>query len=61
MLYGFGGGPEPITAANTLSQAGFTKVNVLMGGVFGLRWTAANKKGQAALKDWVVDVPEVNW
>jgi Rhodanese-related sulfurtransferase len=61
VLYGFSSSPEVFTAANTLEQNGFTKIHILMGGIFNLRWTAANRKGQGGLKEWVVEVPEVNW
>jgi rhodanese-related sulfurtransferase len=61
ILYAFSTSPEVFAAAQALQQQGFTKVNVLLGGVFNLRWTAANRKGMSPLKDFVVDVPEINW
>ncbi len=61
VIYGFGSGPEIYATANTLQQNGFSKITIITGGLFNLRWTAANRKGQAGLKEWVVDVPEINW
>jgi rhodanese-related sulfurtransferase len=61
VIYSFGSSQEVFAAANTLQQQGFKKVKVMIGGLFNLRWTAANKKGQAYLKDFVTDVPEANW
>jgi rhodanese-related sulfurtransferase len=61
ILYVFSGGTDVFAAANTLKDNGFTKVSVLMGGIFNLRWTAANRKGASDIKKWVVDVPEANW
>jgi rhodanese-related sulfurtransferase len=61
VIYSFGSSPEVFATANTLLQEGFKKIKVMIGGLFNLRWTAANKKGQAYLKDFVTDVPEVNW
>lgn len=60
IVYNFGGGPEPFSAAKYLSGKGFTNVTVLYGGVFDLRWTAANIKGQAYLKDYVTNIPDIN-
>ena len=61
VVYAFSNSPEMYTAASTLVQQGFTKVHVLVGGLFNIRWTAANVKGKSALKDFVTDVPEINW
>jgi hypothetical protein len=33
---------------------------VIFGGIFNMRWTAGNVKGQSYLKDFVVDIPEAN-
>ncbi|MGC4100656.1 rhodanese-like domain-containing protein [Ferruginibacter sp.] len=60
LLYHFGGDRDVFAAADYLSSKGFTDVTVLYGGIFNLRWTAANIKGQAALKDYVTDIPEIN-
>jgi len=35
-------------------------VNVLVGGLFDIRWTAANMNGQSYLKDFVTDIPADN-
>lgn len=60
VIYAFSGSPEMFTAARQLSSNGFTNVNVLMGGLFNLRWRAANIKGKAQLKDWVENIPADN-
>ncbi len=60
LIYAFGSGKEPFEAANLLQQQGFTKLKVIYGGVFNMRWTAGNVRGQSYLKDMVVDIPEVN-
>ena len=46
--------------ASSLVDNGFKNVNVLAGGLFNLRWRAANVKGKSSLKDWVTDVPAAN-
>jgi len=61
VIYSFGSGSEIFAAAERLQKAGFKKVNVLVGGIFTLRWTAANVKGQSYLTDLVEGVPEINW
>jgi rhodanese-related sulfurtransferase len=61
LVYAFSNNTIAYTAAKKLSDAGFKKISVLAGGIFGIRWTAANVKGKASLKDLVVDVPEENW
>ena len=58
IVYGFGGSPDAFQSARLLADEGFTKVKVLTSGLFGVRWTAANIKGQSQLMKWVVDVPE---
>ena len=60
VVYHFSGGSDSYKAAKILADQGFTKVYVLAGGVFALRWQAANIKGRAGLKDNVVDVPAEN-
>jgi rhodanese-related sulfurtransferase len=60
IIYAFSGQPEIYNAAKLLTDLGYTNVNVLLGGVFNLRWRAANLKGKEHLKDWVVDVPAEN-
>lgn len=60
VLYGFGGAGEPFTAAKMLTGKGFTKVNVLVDGIFAIRWTAGNIDGYAWMKDLVEDIPEEN-
>jgi rhodanese-related sulfurtransferase len=60
LIYSFGSGKDPFEAANALQKLGFNKLKVIYGGVFNMRWTAGNVKGQSYLKDMVVDIPEVN-
>ncbi len=60
ILYAFNSGPEVFEAAKLLAVNGFTKVQVLMGGLWDLRWKAANIKGLSHLMTWVVDVPADN-
>ena len=60
IVYSFGGNGDAFTAAKYLCDNGFTNVNVLAGGLFNLRWTAANIKGQSYLKDFVTDIPDIN-
>jgi rhodanese-related sulfurtransferase len=60
VVYHFAGGPEAFAAAKYLINNGFTKVTVLYGGVFSIRWTAANINGQSYLKDLVTDIPDIN-
>ena len=57
-IYSFSSGPEMYTAANLLSANGFTKVYVLAGGLFNVRWSAANVPGLAFLHDWVEGVKD---
>ena len=60
MHYTFGTNKEAFEAANQLSAKGFTKVHVLIGGLWDIRWKAANLKGLSPLMKWVVDVPSDN-
>ena len=52
--------PEAFEAAKILTDEGFTRVNVLSGGLWNLRWTAANLKGLSHMTNLVVDVPVEN-
>jgi 3-mercaptopyruvate sulfurtransferase SseA len=60
VVYAFSGNPDAFEAAYLLTKNGFTDVQVLAGGIFNIRWTAANSPGHAALAKWVTDVPESN-
>ena len=60
IVYAFGTSPEAFQAANLLTSKGFTKVEVLTGGLWDVRWKAANLKGQSKLMSYVVDVPAEN-
>ena len=57
LVYGFSSQPETFTAAKMLALSGYTNVTVLSGGLFAIRWQAANVKGRSALNNWVVNVP----
>jgi rhodanese-related sulfurtransferase len=59
ILYSFSRG-DVNNAAASLAANGYTNVHILSGGLFNLRWRAANIKGKEQLKDWVVDVPAEN-
>jgi rhodanese-related sulfurtransferase len=60
IVYGFSAGHEAFASARQLSDAGFKNVTVLIGGIFSIRWTAANRKDHAYLAALVEDVPEIN-
>ncbi|HUR11611.1 MAG TPA: rhodanese-like domain-containing protein [Flavitalea sp.] len=57
ILYSFSGQPEVYQAAKKLADRGFTEVKVLDGGIFNLRWTAANVRDMSHLNEFVVNVP----
>lgn len=61
VLYQFSnGGSDAYMSARYLAESGFKRVYVLAGGLFNLRWQAANYKGKSHLKDSVVDIPAEN-
>ncbi len=60
VLYEFSDPPTVYAAADLLTKNGFSKVYVLAGGLFNIRWTAANVPGMAFMHEWVKDVPEAN-
>jgi rhodanese-related sulfurtransferase len=60
VIYDFSGGKNAYAAANMLAQNGFKNVHVLAGGLFNLRWTGANVKGQKNLMKLVEGVPAEN-
>ena len=59
VVFGFGTGPEVYATADLLQKNGF-KTRLLVGGIFNLRWSSGNVKGQEWLRGMVVDVPETN-
>jgi rhodanese-related sulfurtransferase len=59
VLYAFSGQNEVFETASKLSDAGYKNVYVLAGGLFNLRWRAANQS-EAWLKDLVTDIPDEN-
>ncbi len=61
VLYAFSGAPEVYKTAELLTAKGFKQVNVLAGGIFNIRWTAANTKGMSHLHDLVTGVPKENY
>ena len=60
IVYAFSGNPEAFTSARILTENGFKDVRVLAGGIFNIRWTAANVRGMQHLNNRVVNVPEGN-
>lgn len=60
VVYHFSGDADAFRAARLLTDAGYTKVYVLLGGLNNLRWRAANVKGKARLSTWVENVPAEN-
>ncbi|HNR06684.1 MAG TPA: rhodanese-like domain-containing protein [Saprospiraceae bacterium] len=61
IVYAFSGNPEAFAAAEILIKNGFKKVKVLTGGLFALRWEAANLIGMKEMMNWVVNVPPENY
>ena len=59
-VYGFSNQLEAFTSAKLLSENGFSNVHVLIGGIWNLRWRAANIKGKTQLDKWVENVPVEN-
>ena len=60
VIYSFSSDSPGYNAASALANKGFTKVYLLSGGLFNIRWRANNIKGKSSLKDLVTDVPEEN-
>lgn len=60
IIYSFSTNPESFEAAKFLTDNGFSKVHVLLGGLFDIRWKAANIKGRSDLNNYVEDVPPDN-
>lgn len=56
ILYGFSTNDDVFTSAKWLATNGFTKVCVLMGGIFDLRWMAANVKDRQYLSSYVINI-----
>lgn len=62
VIYSFSADDDNVfKTARLLTNQGYNNVNVLLGGIFSLRWRAANLKGMSALKDWVENIPEANF
>ncbi len=57
VIYSFSSDMAGYNAASTLIDNGFTKVYLLSGGIWNIRWRANNIKGKLALIDMVTDVP----
>ena len=60
VVYSFSTNTKVFEAAGLLTKNGFSKVNLLMGGIFNFRWTAANVKGKETMKNKVENVPAEN-
>lgn len=61
VIYGFSASKTAYEAANYLTAQGFTDLYLLRGGIFNLRWTAANVFGYQWLNGLVIDVPKENY
>ena len=59
-VYSFSTNPEGFKAAKLLTENGFTNVNLLIGGIWNIRWRAANIKDKAHLDKWVENIPAEN-
>ncbi|GAC1591945.1 MAG: hypothetical protein NVS3B19_13260 [Ginsengibacter sp.] len=57
LVYGFSGDKNSYSAAKMLTDNGFTNVYLLGRGLFDIRWTAHNIKGNSSLAELVTDVP----
>ena len=60
LLYGFSSNSYVYEVANKLARNGFDNILILTGGLFSVRWTAANIKGNDSLFQLVTDVPVQN-
>jgi rhodanese-related sulfurtransferase len=60
IVYGFSSTPDIFSSAKWLHDSGYAKVYVLLGGLFNLRWSAANLKGHEDLGKLVIHVPDYN-
>jgi rhodanese-related sulfurtransferase len=61
IVYGFSSSPEVFSSAKLLTDKGFKNVFVLVGGIFSMRWKAANIKNHEYLNDFVTNVPPDNY
>jgi rhodanese-related sulfurtransferase len=59
-LYHFSGSPEVFKAAKMLTDDGYSKVYVLVGGIWNIAWRAANIKDKKDLDSWLENVPAEN-
>lgn len=60
VLYHFSSHKDAFLAAKTLTENGFANVYVFMGGIWNLRWRAANIKGKDHLNKWLENIPPEN-
>src|SRR5579862_9620360 len=60
LIYSFSSSPESFETAKLLADAGFKDLYVLMGGIWDLKWRAANIKGKSYLNQWVENIPSDN-
>jgi rhodanese-related sulfurtransferase len=60
IIYSFSTNDEVFEAARKLNELGYKSVNVLLGGIFNLRWRAANYKGLERWTKYVINVPVEN-
>jgi len=60
VLYTFSNQGDVYEAARKLVNKGYGSVHILYGGIWNIRWSAYNRKGDTYLKDWVVGIPPEN-
>ena len=61
VIHHFSSQREAFLAAKTLTENGFSNVHLLIGGIWNLRWRAANIKGKEHLNKWVENIPADNF
>lgn len=60
VVYHFSSQQESFQSAKWLTDNGYKNVHVLIGGIWNLRWRAANIRGKSHLNDWLENVPAEN-
>ncbi len=61
IVYGFSSSSDVFSSARLLTERGFSNVSVLMGGLFNIRWRAANLKDHGYLNNLVTNIPPDNY
>lgn len=60
ILYTYNNHEEVYEAASKMKAKGYSKIYILVGGIWNLRWASHNLKNKEELAKWVVGVPEEN-